>query len=99
MPQSNYNEIVEKYVEMNIVHPSKEGDSRSMRIWLDAILKKEIKNDYLFAMKRNSIKDLEIKLLLKDTLTDKINYWDIYIKGIDASYKYEGYNLYQTNKL
>lgn len=109
MPQSTYDEIIEKYIEMNVAHPFREGNGRSTRIWLDAILKKEIKRvidwskvdktDYLLAMERSPIKDLEIKLLLKDALTNKINDRNVYMKGIDASYQYEGYNLYQTEQL
>ncbi|MBL0708890.1 MAG: Fic family protein, partial [Sulfurimonas sp.] len=100
MPQSNYEEIIEKYVEINIAHPFREGNGRSMRIWLDLILKKELKkvidwsivdkNDYLLAMERSPIKDTEIKLLLKEALSDKIEDYKFYIRGIDASYNYEG---------
>lgn len=109
MPQSTFNEIIEKYVEMNIAHPFREGNGRSMRIWLDCILKKELKqvidwsqvdkDDYLLAMERSPIKDVEIKILLKDALTDKINDREVYMKGIDASYYYEGYNIYKTDEL
>lgn len=109
MPQSNYDEIIEKYVEMNIAHPFREGNGRSTRIWLDLILKKEInkvvdwskvdKNDYLLAMERSPIKDLEIKELLKGALTDKVNDRQVYMKGIDASYFYEGYTLFKTEEL
>jgi len=109
MPQSTYEQIIEKYVEMNVAHPFREGNGRSTRIWLDAILKKELKkvidwskvdkNDYLLAMERSPIKDLEIKLLLKEALTDKINDREVYMKGIDASYNYEGYDLYKTEEL
>ena len=109
MPQSTYNEIIEKYVEMNIAHPFREGNGRSTRIWLDLILKKELgkvidwsqvdKNDYLLAMERSPIKDIEIKVLLQPALTDKINDRLIYMKGIDASYHYEGYTLYKTENL
>lgn len=109
MPQSNFDEIIEKYVEMNVAHPFREGNGRSTRIWLDAILKKEIKKvvdwsridkeDYLLAMERSPIKDVEIKALLKNALTDKINDSDVFIKGIDASYHYEGYNVYKTEEL
>jgi cell filamentation protein len=109
MPQSNFDEIIEKYVEMNAAHPFREGNGRSMRIWLDAILKKELKlvvdwskvdkNDYLLAMERSPIKDIEIKVLLKSALTDKINDRDVYMKGIDASYYYEGYNIFKTEDL
>lgn len=109
MPQSTFNEIIEKYVEMNIAHPFREGNGRSTRIWLDTILKKEIgqvidwskvdKEDYLLAMERSPIKDVEIKVLLKTALTDKINDREIYMKGIDASYYYEGYNIYKTENI
>jgi len=109
MPQSTFDEIIEKYVEMNIAHPFREGNGRSTRIWLDHILKKELKqvvewscvdkNDYLLAMERSPIKDIEIKLLLKQALTNKINDSRIYMKGIDASYHYEGYILYKTEEL
>ncbi len=109
MPQSTFDEIVEKYVEMNIAHPFREGNGRSTRIWLDLILKKNIKmvvdwskvdkNDYLLAMERSPIKDLEIKYLLKNALTNDINNRELYMKGIDASYHYEGYSVYKTNEL
>ena len=109
MPQSTYEEIIEKYVEMNVAHPFLEGNGRSTRIWLDMILKKELKKvidwskidkyDYLLAMERSPIKDIEIKLLLKNALTDKINDREIYMKGIDASYHYEGYNFYKVKDL
>jgi len=109
MPQSTYDEILEKYVEMNIIHPFREGNGRSTRIWLDLILKKELKlvvdwskvnkEDYLLAMERSPIKDVEIKELLKNALTDKINDRDVYMKGIDASYHYEGYIIYRTEDL
>lgn len=109
MPQSNYEEIVEKYVEMNIAHPFREGNGRSTRIWLDLILKKELnlvadwssvnKNDYLLTMERSPIKDLEIKELLKKSLTEKVNDREVYMKGIDNSYLYEGYVLFKTNEL
>ena len=109
MPQNTFDEIIEKYVEMNIAHPFREGNGRSTRIWLDAILKKEIKQvidwnkvdkeDYLLAMERSPIKDIEIKHILKDALTDKINDREVYMKGIDASYNYEGYNVYKTEEL
>lgn len=109
MPQSTFDEIIEKYVEMNIAHPFREGNGRSTRIWLDMILKKEIgmvvdwneidKQDYLLAMERSPIKNTEIKLLLKSALTDKINDREVYMKAIDASYNYEGYNLYKTEDL
>lgn len=104
MPQKTFDEIIEKYVEMNIAHPFREGNGRSTRIWLDRIFIKELgkivdwskidKNDYLLAMERSPIKDIEIKILLKEALTDKINDRTIYMKGIDASYYYEGYNTY-----
>lgn len=106
MPQSTFDEIMEKYVEMNVAHPFREGNGRSMRLWLDAILKKELrqvidwsrvdKEDYLLAMERSPVKDLEIKTLLKAALTDKINNREIYMKGVDASYHYEGYDVYRT---
>ncbi|MDM8110168.1 Fic family protein [Phascolarctobacterium faecium] len=109
MPQNTFDEIIEKYVEMNIVHPFREGNGRSTRLWLDAILKKEIKQvidwnkvdkeDYLLAMERSPIKDIEIKHILKAALTDKINDREVYMKGIDASYNYEGYNVYKTEEL
>ena len=101
MPQNTFDEIVEKYVEMNIVHPFREGNGRSMRIWLDMMLKKQIgqvvdwskieKEDYLMAMERSPIKDIEIKYILNAALTDQINDREIYMKGIDHSYYYEGY--------
>ena len=103
MPQSNFDEIVEKYVEMNIAHPFREGNGRSTRIWLDHILKNEIgkvdKEDYLLAMERSPIKDIEIKHLLKAALTDKINSREVYMKGIDHSYYYEGYTTFKTEEL
>ncbi|MHA0856336.1 protein adenylyltransferase Fic [Paenibacillus sp. CMAA1364] len=109
MPQSTFDEIIEKYVEMNAAHPFREGNGRSARIWLDTILKGEIrrvvdwskvdKEDYLLAMERSPIKDVEIKVLLKVALTDKINDREIYMKGIDASYHYEGYYVYKTENL
>ena len=109
MPQDNFDDIIKKYVEMNIAHPFREGNGRSTRIWLDMILKKELgmvidwskvdKNEYLLAMERSPIKDTEIKLLLKDALIDKVNDRTIYMKGIDASYKYEGYNTYVMEEL
>lgn len=109
MPQSTFDEIIEKYVEMNIAHPFREGNGRSARIWLDAILKKRLqkvidwscvdKNDYLLAMERSPVKDVEIKFLLQKALSDKINDSSIYMKGIDASYYYEGYTLYKTEDL
>lgn len=109
MPQSTFDEIVEKYVEMNVAHPFREGNGRSTRIWLDAILKKELgmvidwslvnKSDYLLAMERSPVKDLEIKALLKAALTDRIYDREVYMKGIDASYQYEGYDGYKTEDL
>ncbi len=109
MPQSNFDEIIEKYVEMNIAHPFREGNGRSTRIWLDVILKKEInkvinwskvdKEDYLLAMERSPVKDIEIKELLKQALTDDIHNREVYMKGIDASYGYEGYYAYKTGEL
>lgn len=109
MPQSNFDEIIDKYVEMNIAHPFREGNGRSTRIWLDMILKKEIgkvvdwskinKADYLLAMERSPIKNVEIKFLLKEALTDKIDDREVYMKGIDASYNYEGYCLYTIENL
>ncbi len=108
MPHSSFDEIIEKYVEMNIAHPFREGNGRSTRIWLDLILKQELKqvvdwsqvdkDDYLLAMERSPIKDIEINVLLKQALTDKINDSAIYMKGIDASYHYEGYTLYKTEE-
>lgn len=109
MPQDNFENIIKKYVEMNIAHPFREGNGRSTRIWLDMILKKEIgkvidwskvdKEEYLFAMERSPVKDTEIRLLLASALTDKVNDRTIYMKGIDASYKYEGYNTYRVEEL
>ena len=109
MPQSNFDEIVEKYVEMNIAHPFREGNGRSTRIWLDHILKTEIgkvvdwskvdKEDYLLAMERSPIKDVEIKVLLKGALTDEINSREVYMKGIDHSYYYEGYAIFKAEEL
>lgn len=109
IPQSTFDEIIEKYVEMNVAHPFREGNGRSTRIWLDAILKKELgqvidwskvnKEDYLLAMERSPVKDIEIKFLLKNALIDKINDRNIYMKGIDASYHYEGYDLFKTEDL
>lgn len=109
MPQNTFDEIVEKYVEMNIVHPFREGNGRSMRIWLDMMLKKQIgqvvdwskieKEDYLMAMERSPIKDIEIKYILKAALTDQINDLEVYMKGIDHSYYYEGYVTYKTEEL
>ena len=109
MPQSTFDEIVEKYVEMNVAHPFREGNGRATRIWLDHILKNEIgmvvdwslvdKEDYLLAMERSPIKDLEIKHLLKGALTDKINDREVYMKGIDHSYHYEGYKAIKAEDL
>ena len=109
MPQTTFDEIVEKYVEMNIAHPFREGNGRSTRIWLDHILKTEIqqvvdwskidKEDYLLAMERSPIKDIEIKYLLKTALTDEINSREVYIKGIDHSYYYEGYTTFKAEEL
>lgn len=109
MRQGTYEEIIEKYVEMNVAHPFREGNGRSMRIWLDAILKKELKlvvdwsvvdkEEYFLAMERSPVKDLEIKMLLREALTDKINDIEVYMKGIDASYYYEGYNIFNTESL
>ncbi len=109
MPQDNFENIIKKYVEMNIAHPFREGNGRSTRIWLDMILKKEInkvvdwskvnKEDYLLAMERSPIKDTEIKILLENALTDKINDRQVFMKGIDASYSYEGYYAYKTEEL
>ena len=109
MPQNTFDEIVEKYVEMNIVHPFREGNGRSMRIWLDMMLKKQIGQvvawskidieDYLMAMERSPIKDIEIKYILNAALTDQINDREIYMKGIDHSYYYEGYVTYKTEEL
>ncbi len=109
MPQSTFDEIIEKYVEMNIAHPFREGNGRSTRIWLNLILKKEIKqvvdwsqidkDDYLKAIKRSPVKDIEIKHILRSALTDKINDRDVYMKGVDASYYYEGYYVFNTEEL
>ena len=109
MPQSTFDEIIEQYVEMNVAHPFREGNGRSTRIWLDLILKKELqlvidwskvnKEDYLSAMERSPIKDLEIKFLLKNALTEHINDREVYMKGIDASYMYEGYEEFKTKDL
>ncbi len=109
MPQSSFDEIVEKYVEMNIAHPFREGNGRSTRIWLDLILKKELglvvdwskidKEDYLLAMERSPIKDIEIKHVLRGALTSATNDREIYMKGIDTSYYYEGYTLYKAKDL
>lgn len=109
MPQSNFDEIIEKYVEMNIAHPFREGNGRSTRIWLDHILKSEIgkvidwskvdKEDYLLAMERSPIRDIEIKHVLRKALTDKTDSREVYMKGIDNSYFYEGYKVYKTEEL
>lgn len=109
MPQSKFDEIVEKYVEMNIAHPFREGNGRSTRIWLDHILKTEIgkvvdwskidKEDYLLAMERSPIKDIEIKYLLKEALTKETDSREVYMKGIDHSYYYEGYTTFKTEEL
>ena len=109
MPQSSFDEIIEKYVEMNVAHPFREGNGRSTRIWLDCILKKELhqvvdwsrvdKSDYLMAMERSPVKDLEIKVLLHKALTEQINDRQVYMKGIDASYHYEGYQIFRTEEL
>lgn len=109
MPQTTFEEIVAKYVEMNVAHPFREGNGRSTRIWLDLILKKELgkvvdwskidKEDYLLPMERSPVKDVEIRELLKQALTSDINNRDVYMKGIDASYNYEGYFTYKTNEL
>ena len=109
MPQSTLDEIIEKYVEMNIAHPFREGNGRSGRIWLDLMLKKEIgkvidwssvdKDDYLLAMQRSPIRDIEIKYVLKNALTNEINNRDMYMKGIDTSYYYEGYTTYKSSEL
>nr|MBQ6739294.1 Fic family protein [Synergistaceae bacterium] len=104
MPQNNFDEIIDKYIEMNIAHPFREGNGRSMRIWLDLILKSALnlvidwslvnKEDYLFAMQRSPVRSTEIKIILKQALTDKINDRQLFMKGIDASYKYEGYSSF-----
>lgn len=109
MPQSDFDEIVEKYVEMNIAHPFREGNGRSTRIWLDHILKAELqkvvdwskvdKEDYLLAMERSPIRDIEIKHVLRKALTDEINSREVYMKGIDHSYYYEGYTIFKTEDL
>lgn len=109
MSQSTFDEIIEKYVEMNVAHPLREGNGRSTRIWLDCILKKELhqvvdwsrvdKSDYLMAMERSPVKDLEIKVLLHKALTEQINDRQVYMKGIDASYHYEGYQIFRTEEL
>lgn len=109
MPQSTYDEIIEKYVEMNVAHPFREGNGRSMRIWLDLMLKNGIgqvvdwskvdKEDYLLAMERSPIKDVEIKVLLKAALTDDVNSREVFMKGIDHSYYYEGYTTFRAEEL
>lgn len=109
MPRSTFDEIIEKYVEMNIAHPFREGNGRSSRIWLDDILKTEIgkvvdwskvdKSDYLLAMERSPIKDVELKVLLKASLTDEVNSREVYMKGIDHSYFYEGYTMFRAEEL
>ncbi len=109
MPQTTFDEIVEKYVEMNVAHPFREGNGRAMRIWLDLMLQQELKmvvdwslidkEDYLLAMERSPIKDIEIKYLLRGALTDRINDREVYMKGIDHSYYYEGYTAYRTEEL
>lgn len=109
MPQSTFDEIIEKYVEMNIAHPFREGNGRSTRIWLDHILKNEIgkvvdwskvdKEDYLLAMERSPIKDVELKVLLKGVLTDEINSREVYMESIDQSYYYEGFAAFKTEEL
>ena len=109
MPQKDFDAIIEKYVEMNIAHPFREGNGRATRIWLDLILKKELgkvvdwslvdKEDYLLAMERSPIKDIEIKHILKNALTDQINDREVYTKGIDTSYYYEGYTTFKTEDL
>jgi cell filamentation protein len=109
MPQSNFDEIIEKYVEMNIAHPFREGNGRSARIWLDHMLKTEIgkvidwskvdKEDYLLAMERSPIRDVEIKYVLKNALTDEIDSREVYMKGIDHSYYYEGYTAFKADEL
>ena len=109
MPQTNFEDIVKKYVEMNIAHPFREGNGRSTRIWLDMILKKELnkvvdwskvdKEDYLLAMERSPVKDTEIRLLLQNALTDKVNDRLVFMKGIDTSYQYEGYYTYKLEDL
>ena len=109
MPQSTFDQIVEKYVEMNVAHPFREGNGRSTRIWLDCILKKELhqvidwsqvdKSDYLLAMERSPVKDVEIKALLRAALTEKVQDREVYMKGIDHSYYYEGYTTFKTEEL
>lgn len=109
MPQTTFDEIVEKYVEMNVAHPFREGNGRAMRIWLDLMLQQELKmvvdwslidkEDYLLAMERSPIRDIEIKYLLRRALIDRINDREVYMKGIDHSYYYEGYTAYRTEEL
>ena len=109
MPEDNFDDIIKKYIEMNVAHPFREGNGRSTRIWLDMILKKELskvvdwskinKEEYLLAMERSPIKDIEINILLKNALTNKINDREVYMKGIDTSYRYEGYNTYTMEEL
>ena len=109
MPEDNFDDIIKKYIEMNVAHPFREGNGRSTRIWLDMILKKELskvvdwskvnKEEYLLAMERSPIKDTEINILLKNALTNKINDREVYMKGIDTSYRYEGYNTYTMEEL
>ena len=109
MPQSNFDQIVEKYVEMNIAHPFREGNGRATRIWLDCMLKKEIgvvvdwskvdKEDYLLAMERSPVRNIEIKHVIRAALTDQVNSREMFMKGIDHSYYYEGYTAFQTEKL
>ena len=109
MSEDNFDDIIKKYIEMNVAHPFREGNGRSTRMWLDMILKKELgkvidwgkvdKEEYLLAMERSPIKDTELKILLSSALTDKINDREVYMKGIDASYKYEGYNTYTMDEL
>ena len=109
MPENTFEDIIKKYIEMNIAHPFREGNGRSTRIWLDMILKNRIgkvidwnkvdKEEYLLAMERSPIKDTEIMILLQNALTDKINDREVYMKGIDISYKYEGYNTYTMEEL
>ncbi len=109
MPQTNFDEIIEKYVEMNVAHPFREGNGRSMRIWLDVMLKRELqkvvdwqsieRDDYLLAMERSPIRDIEIKLLLQNALSDEIDNASVFMRGIDASYYYEGYTLYKIEDL
>ena len=109
MPQETFEEIIEKYVEMNVAHPFREGNGRSMRIWLDLILKNKLKKvvdwnkidkaDYFSAIERSPIKDIEIKHLLKNAMTNRINEREIFMKGIDVSYYYEGYSEFRTEDL